>query len=162
MHEKFGYPHQYTGMLQARHCEIGSVVIVLSSYFDNCVGDKCEYLLSVRYWRRGSPTWRPSGGSILSLVINHKWKFSEKITILFIKKILMPSWFRRRWVIYIYSLQSQISKFQTRFNDKYLKYFLWNCYQMNGTIPHWSFVNIGSGNGLVPSGNKPLPEPVLT
>ena len=22
--------------------------------------------------------------------------------------------------------------------------------------------NIGSGNGLVPSGNKPLPEPVLT
>ena len=23
-------------------------------------------------------------------------------------------------------------------------------------------VNIGSGNGLVPSGNKPLPEPILT
>ena len=23
-------------------------------------------------------------------------------------------------------------------------------------------VNIGSGNGLVPSGNKPLPEPMLT
>ena len=23
-------------------------------------------------------------------------------------------------------------------------------------------VNIGSGKGLVPSGNKPLPEPVLT
>ena len=23
-------------------------------------------------------------------------------------------------------------------------------------------VNIGSGNGLVPPGNKPLPEPVLT
>ena len=41
-------------------------------------------------------------------------------------------------------------------------YFLWNCYQVNATIPHWSLVNIGSGNGLVPSGNKPLPEPVLT
>ena len=27
---------------------------------------------------------------------------------------------------------------------------------------HWSSVNIGSGNGLVPSGNKPLPEPMLT
>ena len=26
----------------------------------------------------------------------------------------------------------------------------------------WWKVNIGSGNGLVPSGNKPLPEPVLT
>ena len=24
------------------------------------------------------------------------------------------------------------------------------------------YVNIGSGNGLVPSGNKPLPEPMLT
>ena len=25
------------------------------------------------------------------------------------------------------------------------------------TAPHWWFVNIGSGNGLVPSGTKPLP-----
>ena len=33
---------------------------------------------------------------------------------------------------------------------------------MNATIPRWSLVNIGSGNGLVPSGNKPLPEPTLT
>ena len=59
-------------------------------------------------------------------------------------------------------LQSTISKFQTHFNDKYLQYFLWNCYQVNATTPHWSVVNIGSGNGLVPSANKPLPEPVLT
>ena len=28
--------------------------------------------------------------------------------------------------------------------------------------PHWSLVNIGSGNGLIPSGNKLLPEPMLT
>ena len=41
---------------------------------------------------------------------------------------------------------------QTHFNDKYLKCFLWNCYQVNATIPHWSLVNIGSSNGLVPSG----------
>ena len=60
---------------------------------------------------------------------------------------------RRIW------LQSQISKFQTHFNDKYLKYFLWIFYQVNATTPHWSLVNSGSGNGLVPSGNKPLPEP---
>ena len=62
-------------------------------------------------------------------------------------------------------LQSQMSKFQTHFNDKYLKHFLWNCYhynQVNATTPHWSLVNIGSCNGLVPSGNKPLPEPMLT
>ena len=59
-------------------------------------------------------------------------------------------------------LQSQISKFQTHFNNKYHKCFLWNCFQVNATTPHWSSVNIGSGNGLVPSGNKPLPEPMLT
>ena len=46
--------------------------------------------------------------------------------------------------------------------NKHLKYFLWNCYQVNATTPHWSLVNIGSGNGLVPSGNKPLPESMLT
>ena len=34
--------------------------------------------------------------------------------------------------------------------------------EMNATVPYWWSVNIGSGNGLVPSGNKTLPEPVLT
>ena len=33
---------------------------------------------------------------------------------------------------------------------------------MNSTGPYCWKVNIGSGNGLVPSGNKPLPEPMLT
>ena len=39
---------------------------------------------------------------------------------------------------------------------------LWICSQMNVTGPYWWWVNIGSGNGLVPSANKPLPEPMLT
>ena len=29
------------------------------------------------------------------------------------------------------------------------------------TGPHWWSVNIGLGNGLVPNGTKPLPEPML-
>ena len=33
---------------------------------------------------------------------------------------------------------------------------------MNGTGPYWSSVNIGQDNGLVPSGDKPLPELMLT
>ena len=33
---------------------------------------------------------------------------------------------------------------------------------LNVTGLYWWSVNIGSGNGLVPSGNKPLPEPMLT
>ena len=58
--------------------------------------------------------------------------------------------------------QHQIIKFQTHFNNWYLKYSLENCYQVNATTPHWLLVKIGSGNGLVPSGNKPLHEPMLT
>ena len=30
---------------------------------------------------------------------------------------------------------------------------------MNAPGPYWWSVNIGSGNGLVPSGSKPLPDP---
>ena len=37
-----------------------------------------------------------------------------------------------------------------------------NYSQENATEQLWWRVNIGSGNGLVPSGNKPLPEPMLT
>ena len=40
---------------------------------------------------------------------------------------------------------------------------LWNCCQANATEPQQWKVNFGLGNGLVvPSGNKPLPEPILT
>ena len=39
---------------------------------------------------------------------------------------------------------------------------LWNWCQVIFTGSHWWQVNIGSGNGLLPPGNKPLYEPVLT
>ena len=29
-------------------------------------------------------------------------------------------------------------------------------------VSTWNWVNIGSGNGLMPDGTKPLPEPMLT
>ena len=32
---------------------------------------------------------------------------------------------------------------------------LWNCPNMNVTGLHWRSINIGSGNGLMPPGNKP-------
>ena len=38
----------------------------------------------------------------------------------------------------------------------------WNSPNVDVTGLHSWSVNIGSGNGLVPSGNKPLPEPMLT
>ena len=37
-----------------------------------------------------------------------------------------------------------------------------NLTKMNATKPHWWEVNIYSGNGLVLSGVKPLPDPMLT
>ena len=43
-----------------------------------------------------------------------------------------------------------------------LRHGLWNCPNVNITGIYWWPVIIGSGNGLVPSGNKPLPEPMLT
>ena len=39
---------------------------------------------------------------------------------------------------------------------------LQNCLEINATRTYWWQVNIGSGNGLVPLGNKPSPEPMLT
>ena len=43
-----------------------------------------------------------------------------------------------------------------------LAIFKLNCLQVNVTGPPWWLVNIGSDNGLVPSGIKPLFEPMLT
>ena len=73
------------------------------------------------------------------------------------------SWWRHKTSIFR-SFRFYLRKgggIQTHFSDKYLKYFLWNSYQVN-TTPHWSLVNNGSGNGLVPSSNKPLHEPMFT
>ena len=55
-----------------------------------------------------------------------------------------------------------VSNFQVNFSDWWLRCMVRNCPQVIGTWPCWRYVNIGSGNGLVPSGNKPLPEPMLT
>ena len=55
-----------------------------------------------------------------------------------------------------------ISIFQSLIKGRYLEHFLWNCLHVNATRPNWWSANSGSGNGLVPSGNKPLTEPMLT
>ena len=59
-------------------------------------------------------------------------------------------------------IEFNINNFQDDFSDWWLRYLIWNWPQMNATKPHWWLVNIGSGNGLMSSGNKPLPEPTLT
>ena len=56
----------------------------------------------------------------------------------------------------------QLSGFQVHFSDWWFGHLSLNLFQVNIFGPHSWWVNIGSGNGLAPSGNKPLPEPVLT
>ena len=51
-----------------------------------------------------------------------------------------------------------MNNFQANHSDLWLRYILWNCPQMNVTEPCWWEVTIGSGNGLVSSGNTPLPK----
>ena len=52
--------------------------------------------------------------------------------------------------------------FKICIKDRHLKYFMSMCPQLNVTRSHWWLVSIGSSNGLVPSGNKPLLEPMST
>ena len=47
------------------------------------------------------------------------------------------------------------------FSNLQLGHSSWNC-SWSGETQRWWQVKIGSGNGLVPSGNKPLPELMLT
>ena len=52
-------------------------------------------------------------------------------------------------------MKFQTCTFQTDFSDWWWRHLFWNCPNMNVTGLHWWSVNIGSGNGLVPSGTKP-------
>ena len=53
---------------------------------------------------------------------------------------------------------------QKQLSDLYLRHFMQNCslLRMNVIWPLCGWVNTGSGNVLVLSGSKPLPEPILT
>ena len=53
-----------------------------------------------------------------------------------------------------------IMNFRANFTGWGLRYLLWYCPEVTGH--YWWQVTIVSGNGLVPSGNKPLPEAMLT
>ena len=113
---------------------------------------------------------QPTMGCLNIKILSHQYmnsiimiRQSHQLSI-FLMGIPIPGRMVYIWLIGLCGvwLQSQISNVQTYFNDKYLKYFVWNCCQVNATTHHWSLVNIGSCNGLVPSGSKPLPEPMLT
>ena len=65
-----------------------------------------------------------------------------------------------------------ISHYSQRFSE-YYHHTYWECFNWDITLHHcdlviqssditsWILVNIGLGNGLLPDGTKPLPEPIL-
>ena len=59
-------------------------------------------------------------------------------------------------------LNFSISYFCNNVINLWMGCLIWNSPQVVVTRLYWWLVNIGSGNGLVPSGNKPLPEPMLS
>ena len=76
------------------------------------------------------------------------------ISIMHCTNIIMVIWRVGSWEIWMQMLEWN---FQSSFSDWYIL-----CPHMNAMGPYWWEVNIGSGNGLVPSGSKPIPEPILT
>ena len=54
------------------------------------------------------------------------------------------------------------SLFPGRCGSDFKSWHLWKCHQVYATEQLWWYANIGLGNGLLPSGNKPLPELMLT
>ena len=57
---------------------------------------------------------------------------------------------------------SIIHIFHTNFKYWYLEHFLRNFPQVKVAVHFWCWVQLDLGNGLVPSGSKPLPKPMLT
>ena len=91
----------------------------------------------------------------------HTWyqshrKTFHKISLELVESVLLTSFSQGDVVVISYVW------FWNKSNDWYHKHSLSSWSQVNATKPHWWPVNIGSGNGLVPSGTKPLPEPMLT
>ena len=81
------------------------------------------------------------------------WSFSFK------KMHLKMPPARWRWICSGLNVFNEF--FQTPFMDSFVEHFLWECCQVNVTTPN-SWVNNGSGNGLMPSSNNSVPEAKLS
>ena len=111
-------------------------------------------------WLASRENWEPMSyiGAVIKEIV---WRYHDRIGRRWLKSLTLNSFAPGAKLVNL-GLQFQISKFQTHSSDKHHKYGLWYCYQVNAKTPHWSLVNIGSGNGLVPSGNKSVHKPMLT
>ena len=94
-------------------------------------------------------------GHVVIIIINKEHLFLQFYRLLMIPNMLTydsfsPGRSGRNFKTAIFNLALLIDIFRSCDNSPH----------MNGTGLNWREVNTGSGNGLVPSGNKPLPEPM--
>ena len=87
--------------------------------------------------------------------------WSLRMAQMFITRYCILRYFINSLAPGIFEWNFRLSNFRSNFSDWHLRYLLWNCPQIILTGPYWWKVNIGSGNGLVLPGNKPLHEPML-
>ena len=131
---------------QYRKSHCGDKRVVRSSYLHN--GIFCTGKMRSLYWIRAQ-----GAGTIQRCYLTSIGIPFTKITQSFYLRFIGPS---EIW------MKFQISNIKANFTDWWLRYFWWNCPQLIVTGYHWWYVNIGSGNGLVPSGSRPLPKLMLT
>ena len=109
----------------------------------------------------------------LKMLFMKWWPFCSGITgINVLTRLKHSVQYARPWagtvltVVKVYSLahgrcNCNIELVIFKLKGRYLQHVLWICPHVNAGRPHWWLVSIGSGNGLVPSSNKPLPGPML-
>ena len=103
----------------------------------------------------------------LSLIIQHKkihkcakfHAFNTKCTILCLNSSTNKLYFQS---VTINKYISWFTSGLTSMENLSYELFFWNCSQTKATEKIWWQVNLSLVNGLMPSSNKPLPEPALT
>ena len=104
----------------------------------------------IYHWKPVEPLYTWNFTSLLQDLSKHSSDFNNDLNY---RNLLAPG-------IWGCNLKNMIIKF-IRQNSNFQGHLLCSCSPINVIILHWRLVNIGSGNGLVPLGNKPLPDPML-
>ena len=104
----------------------------------------CSYLCPVHWSQLWSREWKCSWSSANRRCSNYIWVINNFI-------VYLGASYNRGLTVVIFILISRRDVLSISCE----------C-QKFGRRPHWSSVNISSSNGLAPSGNKPLSEPMFT
>ena len=100
-----------------------------------------------------SSVWQ--GLVIVDFFLNHSWQLPCKTF-----NSLIPR--RCRYNLWYALSYHDKYNFLVHVTDRIPENVWRNRSEVHAREPHWWKVDIGSGNGLMPSGNKSLPEPMLT